>query len=279
MEQKTTHIVLVPVVYNNPGECRQYIESILRANLSGIRLTIIVADNSAADNTSHFNFPVPEQVTLIYFHTKENLGYMPAGNAAYEQFVKGKMQHDLFIISNTDLLIEDKDFFQIMGAKDKTCDHNVFLFAPYISSSLTGRNLNPQLIRKPGKAYVERIRFLYSNQFAYNSLVLLSWMKHKYVTAENSGTDDMPIYAPHGSIFIFRNAFFKAGGNVAFPYFLFGEEIYIAEQVQKLKGLVIYTPVLRLVHNEHTSTGLFKWGRKFNAIRQVRANMNALYGY
>jgi GT2 family glycosyltransferase len=99
------------------------------------------------------------------------------------------------------------------------------------------------------------------------------------MSVSKSYDSDMQIYAPHGSIFIFRRAFFEHGGNIRFPYFLFGEEIYIAEQVKEKGGKILYAPELNIIHNEHTSTGLFKWGRKFDAIRQTRNNMKSLYHY
>lgn len=278
MEPKTS-IVLIPVVYNNPAECVTYLQSVMAADLSSVALTVIVADNSRDNNQSCFDALSHPHMQLIYFHTGSNLGYMNAGNAAYERFIKDQVLFDLLIISNTDLLIEDVDFFKDLARKNAICSKDVLLLAPDVESSLTGRNLNPQLVNKPPKKYVDRIRFFYSSPLLYNALLCMSWMKHKYMSTPKPYVRDMPIYAPHGSIFIFRSAFFEKGGNVRFPFFLFGEEIYIAEQVKNINGKILYTPGISIVHNEHSSTGLFKWGRKFNAIRETGNHMKALYHY
>jgi len=278
MEQKA-RIVLIPVVYNNPEECARYLASVVQADLSRVSLTVIIADNSREDNRSFFSGIYHENLRLIYYYTGTNLGYMNAGYAAYGRYVQNKIAFDILVVSNTDLVIEDRNFFNHLAEKDRSCSEDVFLLAPYVESSLTGRNLNPQLIRKPKKNYVDRIRFFYSSPILYNALLFMSWLKHKYMSVSHTYESDLQIYAPHGSIFIFRNAFFERGCNIHFPYFLFGEEIYIAEQVKEKKGKILYVPELNVIHNEHTSTGLFKWGRKFDAIRQTRENMKSLYHY
>lgn len=276
MEQKTG-IILIPVVYNNPEECVRYLQSVIAADLSAVWLTVIVADNSTADNRYFFKDIHHENLRFIYYHTGSNLGYMNAGNAAYERYVKNKLDFDILMVSNTDLVIQDTDFFNVLVKKSATYGSDVCLLAPFIRSSVTGRNLNPQLIRKPGKNYVNRLRFFYSNPVLYNILVCLSWIKNKYFKHAAHIFSGTPIYAAHGSLFLFRKQYFEAGCNINFPFFLFGEEIFVAEQVKERNKKIVYVDELKIVHNEHSSTGMFKWGRRFGAIRQTRSNMKTLY--
>ena len=57
---------------------------------------------------------------------------------------------------------------------------------------------------------------------------------------------------------IFSSEYFRAGGSLDFPGFLFGEEVYLAETLRKLGLDAVYEPSLEVVHQEHKSTRLVK---------------------
>src|SRR6185437_3069774 len=73
-------------------------------------------------------------------------------------------------------------------------------------------------------------------------------------TSDTNGKREF-IYAPHGSLIIFSRRFFEAGGYLDKDLFLYGEEISVAEMCRSLSLPVLYEPRLRVVHNEHQSTG------------------------
>src|SRR2546427_119628 len=81
------------------------------------------------------------------------------------------------------------------------------------------------------------------------------------------------IYAPHGALFIFSRRYFEAGGYLDGNLFLYGEEISVAEICRSLGLPVIYEPSLRVLHNEHQSTGRvisrFSFECQKNALRYV----------
>mgnify|MGYP000489227649 CR=1 FL=1 len=79
----------------------------------------------------------------------------------------------------------------------------------------------------------------------------------KFLKKQNS-TIKAPIkniYAPHGAMFIFKNIeFFK--NLKEFPCFLFGEEIFIAEEAAKNKVTIDYIPELKVFDVRHASINL-----------------------
>jgi GT2 family glycosyltransferase len=79
------------------------------------------------------------------------------------------------------------------------------------------------------------------------------------------------IYAPHGSFLIFSSEYFRAGGSLDFPCFLFGEEVYLAEVLRKLGLDVVYEPSLEVVHQEHKSTKLVKSRELAQAVATAAA--------
>ena len=63
------------------------------------------------------------------------------------------------------------------------------------------------------------------------------------------------IYAPHGAMFIFNDLdFFK--NLKSFPCFLFGEEIFIAEEAIKNNTLIYYKPSIKVYDVRHASISL-----------------------
>jgi GT2 family glycosyltransferase len=74
------------------------------------------------------------------------------------------------------------------------------------------------------------------------------------------------IYAPHGSFLIFSSEYFRAGGSLDFPCFLFGEEVYLAESLKQLGLDAVYEPSLEVVHQEHKSTKLMKSRKLASAV-------------
>jgi hypothetical protein len=67
---------------------------------------------------------------------------------------------------------------------------------------------------------------------------------------------------------VFNNSFFEKGGTLNYPSVLFGEEIFIAEQVLKLNLKMVYEPILHVEHHEHATTGVFKSKKTVNYLHQ-----------
>jgi len=66
------------------------------------------------------------------------------------------------------------------------------------------------------------------------------------------------IYAPQGSCIVFSKLFFSLGGKLNYPKFLFGEEIFVAETARNFGLRVVYSPRLKVWHDDHSSTGLVR---------------------
>ena len=65
----------------------------------------------------------------------------------------------------------------------------------------------------------------------------------------------VPIYAAHGSLFVFHRSYFDMGGDLSHGTFLFGEEIFVAETILRLGLTILYDPRFCVVHKEHLTTG------------------------
>jgi hypothetical protein len=65
------------------------------------------------------------------------------------------------------------------------------------------------------------------------------------------------IYAGHGSFIILTRTFFGHGGTIDYPMFLYGEEIYLAEECRQRQLSVVYAPQISVRDIGRVSTGKF----------------------
>ena len=69
---------------------------------------------------------------------------------------------------------------------------------------------------------------------------------------------EMDIYAGHGSFMMLTRSYFESYAKIEYPIFLFGEELFLAEQVRLAGKKVRYIPTLVIEDNEHVSTSTIK---------------------
>ena len=191
-----------------------------------------------------------------------NRGYFGGVKQGLEWFQK--TQGDLpewIIVCNNDIRIEQADFFERLSQLDPS---SIGVAAPMIISSRTELNQNPFMVTRPDRWRVGELRFWLKSY--YSALVHEEMSKWKQVSMRlrqrllqrtPRGTSDQPkpIYAPHGSFLIFSNEFFARGGFVDDGFFLYHEEISVAEICRKIGLPIFYRPELCVLHDEHSSTG------------------------
>jgi GT2 family glycosyltransferase len=116
---------------------------------------------------------------------------------------------------------------------------------------------------------------MFSNPIIGQAAVLASEVKRR-LRQPDARVDGCrrPIYAPHGSVIAFHRRYFSEGGNLKHPVFLFNEELTIAEKCRRLGFTVMFEPSLRLIHDKHQATGMWRSGRILRAQAEA-----AEYGY
>jgi len=242
-------ILYVIVNYNSEKDTLRYLQSIQKNQSSTpIDLDIILVDNSTTkskkirDALSHIDL----NITLL---DSDNVGYFGAFKVALELmgYQKVSAYHHV-IISNVDLEIS-QDFFSKF--KELQVDIDIGVIAPSIVSEHRHNDLNPKIITKPKKIKILRNYIVFKYPFLFNFYAKLSDKKIKHQSIKNNL---QTIYAPHGSFIIFNQVFFKQGGTIDYPIFLFGEEIYVAESMKKMNLKVQYTPALKVYDFDHGST-------------------------
>jgi GT2 family glycosyltransferase len=271
--KRTQSVLLICVKYGSDAETAQYLESLRK--LQGQRdLQVLVVDNGVDAGP-----PEPRaESNFTLARAQENLGYFGGARHGLSLYLREHPLPDWVIVSNVDLLIADVQFLEklaLLRARPR-----LGMVAPSIRSALTGRDQNPFMRRRPSALRMHSYKWIYRSWLALNAYELASAAFHKIRSAfrgrPRSGTglrekSGETIYAPHGSFLIFSSEYFRAGGSLEFPCFLFGEEVYLAETLRKLGLDAVYEPSLEVVHQEHKSTRLVKSRKMARAVASSAA--------
>lgn len=231
------------------------------------RLQLMMVDNTDLPNRDRFRESVAAAFPgALYCRPAGNLGYF--GGAAYglERFLASRRMPDWVMVSNVDLKVADKTFFEHLGEFSKNRD--VGIVGPSIWSAKSVRDLNPRYVHRPGARKIRRLKYINRFRLILNVYEALGFGKAaiKYACSRGSAIlrggrerlqapKPIRIYAPQGSCMLFSKLYFKRGGSLFYPCFLFGEELFVAETARKLGLSVYYHPQMKLVHHDHASTG------------------------
>lgn len=268
-------VCMLCVCYNSYAEALNYLSSINSIiDADEVDLDLFFIDNSSDVD----DIAVNELKLTIYnfnlnYVKSQNLGYFPSTAAVVEKLAIRLKTYDYTIISNVDLSLAD-DFFSNLQELDIA--ESVGAVAPTIYSQALDVDRNPKIYKKPSLIKLKVLRFLFGSPLAHSLLRLinrtrLQLLQHRKTSISaiknKNFTNNLKIYAGHGSFVILTRKLCANLGNLDYPVFLFGEEIYVGETCIKFGLDVLFTPELVVYDNEHVSTGLMQPAayRKFNA--------------
>lgn len=250
--------LLICIKYGADKETERYLESI-RSVEAQQRLQVLVVDNTVDGNWASTS----SQGNCRVVQTHTNLGYFGGARYGLSLYLAENPLPDWVIISNVDLLLEGPRLLERLAQLGSIPDLGAV--APRIRSALTGIDQNPYMRVRPSALRMHMYKWLFRSWIILNIYEGLAALFRKirgginrlYPESSHPLSQET-IYAPHGSFLIFSRYYFERGGDLDFPEFLFGEEIYIAENMRRLGLRVAYEPSLRVTHQEHHSTKLLK---------------------
>lgn len=258
---------MICVNYNSDDAARRYIESLTCiTKQDNIEMSFVLVDNSERSSSQSFFKQVQSIIpSLICIKSPVNSGYFGGARLGFENYLATNLLPDWVIVSNVDLEIRDKDF--IFHLRDLSGIEKIAVIAPSILSLVSKHDWNPQLIERPSKIKMHSYKYLFRNFYLFNSYQLISKMKYfvsssllkgleyfKIRKYEKKSYARKNIYSPHGSFIIFSKQYFAKGGNLSYPKFLFGEEIFVAETVRSIGLTVVYYPAMQVYSYDHVST-------------------------
>lgn len=172
-----------------------------------------------------------------------NNGYF--GGLPLAQQLAQAQGSDVVIYSNPDISLAS-DFF---GRLTLLAQQSPGILAPAIVAQVDGFDQNPKYIDRLSRAKLERLQRIYGTRLAFNAYMGLARLKERLLGRRARSASSLPagtpIYAPHGATLVFADATFFAA-LPAYPCFLFGEELFIAEEAQRRQVAITYQPTLRI---------------------------------
>jgi GT2 family glycosyltransferase len=256
-----TSILIIGVIYNTYPETIRYIESM--APLASGDISLILVDNSNLEKPFEFTEKIKSHPFLHYIETGKNLGYFGGAREGLAYYLQNHPAYPQWIlVTNVDLVFTPHFFERLRELNNQ---QNIGMVAPSIISQKWNRDFNPKMLVRSSKRKIQLNQFLYSNFIFQNTYFtgayLYKWMRGLLRGKDDPGNDPgqkrKKIYAPHGSCLIFKDSYFKLGGTLDLPNFLFGEEIFVGETTARLGLDVIYDPELVIHDYEHASVGFF----------------------
>ena len=244
-------VLYIAVNYGTAEHARRYIDC-FRTSPQGARL--ILVDNTEPERRVPLEVEPDFENVVYYCPTRANLGYFGGARYGASSWMARSFDPEWIVISNVDLTFDPA---QLRSALARQVCTRVGVVAPAILSSPSCENLNPFMESRPTRTRMQAYKRIFRS---YAGFVAYSWLSRVVRRRAWSGrapdglATERTIYAPHGAFMIISREFFRRGGNLHHPPFLFGEEITIAEQARALSLPIVYCPTIRVIHEQHAST-------------------------
>jgi len=258
---KMKKIAFYCVNYNSNETLCRFLESIdvaCERTKKTAMIDVFVSDNSETV------FPVdylPRLFTVKHIVCDGNRGYL--GGIEYAMNIVSPSSYDYAILCNIDILLSSETLTSLVHYD---AAENVGWIAPSIYENFRGINTNPFAVDRYSvtKLRLLRLSFKYPIIHYVYSRTLQRMKKYP------DSVETRPIYAGHGSFMILTKEFFKRCSRLDYPVFLYGEELYLAEECRRRNLKVVYVPDIKLTTLGSVST------RKLKRNSLYRYNYEAL---
>ncbi len=253
------------VNYNNSQLTINCLNSIIKNN--NYERIVIVDNNSNENEIEILNKFIDEYEynDIIVIRNECNVGYFPGLNIGIKNI--DVHLNDYVVIGNNDLVFNSSFFDEIRKLK---CEKNVFVISPDIIKN-NSIHQNPYLIKEYSLLRKIIYRLYYSNYVLAKLILLITDILNFQKSEKNRKNFDVEQYvnAGHGSCYILTKNYFDFFDQLPSESFLFGEEILLGNQVLSQNGKILYTPKLKVFHNEHSTMNKYSFLRTYKYQREA----------
>jgi hypothetical protein len=224
--------------------------AVARDAAEGVTVDVHVLDNSKKNEAeaSAFGQKLGEaRLPARLHHTGTNAGYF--GVLPLAQGIVRHGDADCVIYSNPDIAVEADFFLELAAARAMRG-----VLAPSILTLDRGFDQNPMYEERLPAKKLRRLRTVYGSAPIFTLYSLARTVKEAFAGHRRAGSRH-EIYAPHGSIFVFTDIeFFLTLPR--YPCFLYGEELFVAEEARRREVRIMYEPRLKALDFRHASIAL-----------------------
>lgn len=243
----STKQVYIGINYKTDEKTLSWVSSILRHDKNSL---ILLVDNTEGRQTDLGQKLNALNKQIVYLDTNANTGFLGGAYFGYDYLQRNNISFDWIFVSNVDLLLDSDNPGTFL---EKYNDYEVV--APKIQSFATGLDHNPYRLNRLSKKQMLIKKIIHSNMFFATLYSGISKRRGEKIKQQNSVLPEgTTMYMPYGACMAFNKSFFAAGGTIKYPLFLFGEEMFVAEQCFKLGLKIVYVPSIKFIDFEHAST-------------------------
>jgi GT2 family glycosyltransferase len=250
---------IVTVNYFGSHQTKLMIDSLFAV---GIDAPLVIVDNSVSDqeleklNKIITNVQYSGDIQVLV--SPGNGGYMAGLNMGVDYLKNsyGEYKFDWVVLCNNDLLF-DLSFGDELDSIILDAEDDLGCISPNLVDSKNLNSLNPFLFDRPNKRIIKVLKLCYSNYLIFLLVESLRKLKKLFTpkqTSKGGNVDDInKIYATHGAIFILKVTLLSK--HIDSGYFLYGEEVSVAERCLSKNLIIKYYSQLKVTHVSHSSTG------------------------
>lgn len=241
-------IIIFCVNYNTYDLLRTYLSSLDKSCYNTKTICdVIVIDNSSKKRVIDYT---PINFRLKVKKESKNLGYFPSIRKEMLS-VENINSYDFIILSNVDMLFENNTICDLAKLQ---IEGDIGWIAPQIYSKTLNKDLNPQAIKRYSLKKIKILRFAFKYPIIH---FIYARTLHK-LKRHSRSKSPKGIYAGHGSFIILTKRYIEECGALDFPNFLYGEEIFLAEECRLHHLKVLYLPKIKVIDIGRASTGKLK---------------------
>lgn len=270
---KKYNFVFVILHYIEINETINFINSIKNLYTDkNINLGIVIVDNNSPNNTGAIlkkKYSSTKNIHVIL--NDKNLGFAKGQNIGFK-FAKDNLNPDFIALCNNDILMIQKDFFEIIISEYEKEHYS--LIGPKILNNDSIQAYSPILKdERVLKKELLKYRILYCMYFLRIDFIRKIYLKIKFLIFKNRN-DIRNKYdfdkkkknvCLQGSFMIFSKLYIDRFDGINDKTFFYKEEQFIARRLFKNNMISIYEPKLYVRHNNGISTAsLNKNERKKN---------------
>ena len=240
------------VVHDSAADCLRLLDDLRAQDDPGWAL--VVADNSDDPHEVAALRPLddltggasgPLEPGVVRRLRVPNDGYLGSAATALERL--GPHGAEFVVVSNADLRVDRRFVAELRRVRGDGQSGDVLAPAVLVA----GRDATRGTARRPSARALRRSARLLGNPLTEPVYRALSALRARTVPRGPAPAE--PVYAPHGSCMVFARGWGERGGHLRHPQFLFGEELFVGEQLRTSGGTARRVPALRVAHTPHGS--------------------------
>jgi GT2 family glycosyltransferase len=235
------------VSFNNAGDSKKLVRSLdfQQRHGSDFSVDCVIVDNSTKkEEAADCETLSRTYAWVTYLRAPTNLGYFGGLNYGMEN--TGSTQVTYTVICNNDLEFHD-DFCRILTAK--TYDQNIFAVCADVVTA-DGVHQNPHILNRINWRRRCQFDLYFSHYYVSRTMLRILQIARPVKRSPRQPSQGCEVHMGVGACYVLTAEFLQRFKRLHYPFFLYGEEAYIADQIHSAGGVLWFDPDLRVRHAE-----------------------------